>query len=182
MLYTHAGPIPEHQYVYIQPDSLGDHGWLPGIWFGISCYPGRAIACHVMLECGAVYRNAPLHALAWKEDCESVWNPSDAATWDAYGWQFSTLRYPFFSGMNGQVRLQSSQQHVGEYVFTLIPVGDGFSSEPSQSKEFYFFKLSNGRYTAQPTNRFLINDSSFVTKLEWPAYLRRQSGWHSSEL
>ena len=181
MLYTHAGAMPEHQYVKIQPNAIGQHDWLSGVWFGVSCYPGRAIACHVMLECGAVYRNVALHQLAWTVQADEAWLPSDAATWDAYGWQFSTLRYPFLSGMRGRVKLKSKAQHNGEYLFTLIPVADAFTASPSQSKEFYFFKLDNGRYTAQPTNHVLINDSSFVDELSWPDFLQRQEIWHSCE-
>jgi hypothetical protein len=181
MLYTHAGAIPEHQYTFIEPNAIGEHDWLPVVWFGLSCYPGRAIACHVMLECGAIYRNVPLHKLGWNKTASTNWGPEDAATWDAYGWQFSTLKYPFFNGMSGIVRLQSSSEHVGSYMFTLIPVGDSFSAEPTQSKEFYFFKLENGRYSAQPTNHVLMKDASFTTAPKWPTFLRRQDTWHSAE-
>jgi hypothetical protein len=109
------------------------------------------------------------------------WEPSDAATWDAYGWQFTTLEYPFLCGMQARVRLQNKSEHDGDYLFTAAPLGDGFSAEPEQSKEFYFLSLPHvGRFTAQPTNHVLIKDKSFAEPA-WPKFLRRQSGWFSAE-
>lgn len=178
-LYTHAGALPAHQYVWVEPDAIGKHDWLQGVWFGITSYPGRAFGCHVLFENGAVYRNVPLHQLASRKT-DSKWTAADAQTWDAYGWQFSLIDYPYLSSMNARAKVRD-EEHGGHYLFTLVPVGDAFSAAPTQSKEFYFLQLQNGRYTAQPTNRVLIEDRSFVDKLEWPTCLRRQDDWHSAE-
>lgn len=180
MLYTHAGAMPRHQYVWVQPNAIGLHDWLRGVWFGLTSYPGRAWGCHILLECGAVYRNVPLHHLATRKT-ETEWKSSQAATWDAYGWQFSTIEYPYLASMNARVRLQDKSEHDGMYLFSAVPVGDAFTAEPEQSKEFYFVALDNGRITAQPTNHVLIEDRSFCTDVEWPKFLRRQNEWHSAE-
>lgn len=180
MLYTHSGSLPVHQYVWLEPDAIGKHDWIRGVWFAITCYPGRAFGCHILLESGAVYRNVPLHKIATKKDA-APWTPGDAQTWDAYGWQFAMIEYPFLQAMNARVKLQNGKEHDGMYVFTLVPVGDAFSAAPEQSKEFYFVALDNGRYTSQPTNQVLVDDRSFVDKLEWPTYLKRQRGWFSAE-
>ena len=180
MLYTHAGALPTHQYIWIEPDAIGKHDWMRGVWFGITSYPGRAFGCHVLLENGAVYRNVPLHTISAAKDAPP-WAPGDAQTWDAYGWQFSMIEYPFLQAMNARVKLQSGDEHDGHYLFTLVPTGDPFSASPAQSKEFYFLQLENGRYTAQPTNQVLIDDRSFVDKLEWPTFLKRAREWHSAE-
>jgi hypothetical protein len=83
--------------------------------------------------------------------------------------------------MQARVRLQNKSEHDGEYLFTAAPIGDGFSAEPEQSKEFYFIALKNiGRFTAQPTNHVLIKDKSFAEPA-WPKFLKRQSGYFSSE-
>lgn len=182
MLFTHAGSLPQHRYIWIEPNAIGKHEWLRAVWFGLTSYPGRAWGCHVMLESGAVYRNVPLHQLASDRTAEELWSPSQAATWDCYGWQFSTIEYPFLTSMNCKVRLQNRDELRGMYLFTAVPVGDAFSAEPEQGKEFYFVQLENGRYTAQPTNHVLIEDRSFVRKaLGWPDFLQRQTEWHSAE-
>jgi hypothetical protein len=69
-------------------------------------------------------------------------------------------------------------------MFTVIPMLDGFSAEPEQSKEFYFIKLDNGRFTSQPTNHLLVKDKSFITESSWPKLSRQTSIWsvdHGSE-
>lgn len=181
-LHTHAGPLPTHQYVWVEPNAIGDHGWLRAVWFGLTSFPGRAFGCHVLLECGAVYRNVPLHQLASRNDVDEPWTPAQAATWDCYGYQFSTIEYPFLQSMNCRARLQDKSERRGMYLFTVAPVGDAFSAAPEQSKEFYFIQLENGRFTAQPTNHVLIEDRSFTrTDMGWPDFLRRQEGWHSAE-
>ena len=180
MLYTGAAPLPRHTYCYVQPNTFGNEDWVRVAWFGLVSHPGRTWGCHVMLECGAVYRNVPLHKLAHKIT-ETPWDPADAQTWDCYGNQFSVLEYPFLEGTRMRTRLRSKQEHVGNYLFTAIPMMDGFSLEPEQSKEFYFLQLENGRYTAQPTNQVLIDDRSWVDELKWPTFLKRQRDWHSAE-
>lgn len=180
MTYTHAGSLPRHLYVWIEPNAIGQHDWLRAVWFGIASYPGRAWGCHVLLECGAIYRNVPLHKVAMR-NTEEVWRPQDAQTWDAYGWQFSTIEYSYLMSNNVLVRLRDKREFAGEYLFTLVPIGDPFSAAPEQSKEFMFCALANGRITAQPTNHVLVADRSFTTELVWPKFLARQTDWFSSE-
>lgn len=179
-IYSHAGSLPSHRYVWIEPNAIGTHDWMRAVWFGLTSYPGRAWGCHVLLECGAVYRNVPLHRVAHRKT-EEPWRPQDAQTWDAYGWQFSAIEYLYLASNNVLVKLRDKREIRGEYWFTIVPVADAFSAAPEQSKEFYFCALDNGRITAQPTNHVLVEDRSFTDKLEWPKFLTRQTDWFSSE-
>ncbi len=185
MLYTGAAPLPRHTYAYVEPNALGTPDWLRVAWFGIVSHPGRTWGCHVMLECGAVYRNVPLHRLA-HFPTQTRWDPADAQTWDCYGIQFSVLEYPFLEGTRIKTRLRSKLECAGTYMFTAIPMLDGFSAEPEQSKEFYFIKLDNGRFTAQPTNHLLVQDKSFITASDWPRLKRQTETWsvdgHGNEI
>jgi len=70
---------------------------------------------------------------------------------------------------------------MGEYLFTVAPVGDGFSEVPEQSKEFKCIKLNNGRFTVQPTDRVIFQDKSFTTAMEWPVGLKRMDQTFSCE-
>ncbi len=132
-----------------------------------------------MLECGAIYRNVPLHHLASDNRAEVDWTPSHAQYWDCYGTDFSLVEYPFLHEMKVKARIKRDE-HNGSYLFSAIPIGDGWSSEPEQSKEFFFCELENGRYTALPTNGVLFVDTSFG-KPEWPKFLRRQNTIWSAE-
>lgn len=176
MIYSGAGPLPRHRYCFVEPNTFGNEDWLRVAWFGLVSHPGRTWGCHVMLECGAVYRNVPLHRLSHKTT-DTLWSTDQAQTWDCYGHDFSVVEYPFLEAVPVIARLRSGEKIEGRYLFTAIPMLDGFSLEPEQSKEFYFIALENGRFTAQPTNHVLVKDKSFVTNVEWPRLRRQTDTW-----
>lgn len=179
-LWTGSGSLVTHQYAYIEPNAIGKHDWIPVAWFGLSSYPGRVWGCHVMLECGAIYRNVPLHQLA-SRPVNETWLPSQAQTWDCYGPQFTVLEYGFLLGRKVTARLRDRSEHAGRYVSTIVPMGDPWSAHADQGKEFTLIALDNGRYTAQPTDRTLFEDRSFTREIQWPNWLRRQTKTWSAE-
>jgi hypothetical protein len=177
MIYSGAGPLPRHRYCYVEPDTFGNSGWERVAWFGLVSHPGRTWGCHVMLECGAIYRNVPLHRLSHQPTMPK-WEPKDAQVWDCYGHQFSVVEYPFLESAGPmKVRLLSGVEMMGKYLFTAIPMLDGYSLDPEQSKEFMFVALENGRFCSVPTNHVLVNDKSFIRSLEWPRLKRQTEVW-----
>lgn len=183
-LYTLIGDLPRHHYVWVAPGAIS-HAKEPlrAVWFGLVSYPGRSWGCNVLLECGAVYRNVPAHALAFTEEAfRAAWAPADAQMWDCYGLGFTALEYAYLRELRCRVLIpDDAGEAAGEYLFTVAPVGDGFSAVPEQAKEFQFIKLANGRLTVQPTDRVLFEEKSFTGKLEWPKHLRRQREVWSAE-
>jgi hypothetical protein len=181
-LCTGSGSLPQHVYCHVDRDFVRTDeqtGFEPCVWFGLRSFAGRAWGCHVLLECGAVVRDVPLHALAQHADAED-WLLEESQHWDCYGNQFSLVRYTYLKGLEARVRC-ADDEHIGEYLFTACPLNDGFSAEPAQSKEFKFFALRNGRYTAQPTNRALFIERSFTVEKDWPTDIKRQSEVWSCE-
>lgn len=177
MRWTLTGELPRHLYVWV--DSAFTHresaGFVPAIWFGLVSYPSRMWGCTVLLESGAVYRNLPVHALALTPTPAPDWTPEQAQTWDCYGWDFATLEYSFLRGLECLVRTGGGEFR-GEYLFTAVPVGDGWSAAPEQAKEFTFVRLENGRLTVQPTDRLVFRERSFTNEpLAFPRGLRRQT-------
>ena len=67
-LFTASGSLPRHQYVWVDGTFMGSEGWHPAVWFGLHSQPGRAWGCTILLECGAIYRDLPLHALAFQPE------------------------------------------------------------------------------------------------------------------
>jgi hypothetical protein len=132
-----------------------------------------------MLECGAVYRAVPPHALAFDPQPELDWRPDHAQRWDCYGREFSTIEYTYLRGIGVDVKA-GAINYQGEYLFTAAPIDDGFSRYPEQAKEFCFIKLNNGRITIQPTDKVLFIDPSFVTP-EWPTDLKTTTETYSCE-
>jgi hypothetical protein len=181
-LHTGSGSLPQHVYCHVDRGFVRTSeqtGFEPAVWFGLRAYAGRAWGAHVLLECGAVVRDLPLHALAQHADAEP-WTLESAQHWDCYGDQFSLVRYTYLSGLEARAKCASAE-HLGEYLFTACPMLDGFSAEPAQSKEFMFLALRNGRFTAQPTNRVLFIERSFTEQTDWPSDIQRQSEVWSCE-
>jgi hypothetical protein len=134
-----------------------------------------------MLECGAIYRNLPAHAIAFNEEPEISWGPQDVQTWDCYGNDFTTLEYRYLAGLDCKAKCGEKILE-GEYLFTAAPIGDGFSAYPEQAKEFCFIRLDNGRLTIQPTNNVIFRDRSFTnSEFEFPTGIKRQVEVYSTE-
>lgn len=183
MKNTLVGELPRHLYCYV--DSTYTHkkarGFIPCVWFGLVSYPSRLWGCTVMLECGAIYRNVPAHAIAFSAKPKGAWKPKDAQTWDCYGEGFTCIEYKYLAGLDC-VASANSKKLEGEYLFTAAPVGDAFSAYPEQAKEFCFIRLDNGRLTVQPTNLVVFRERSFTdNKLEFPQGLKRQTDVWSAE-
>jgi len=178
-MFSAIGSLPKHRYVFV--DSRFTHeepcGYVPAVWFGLVSFPGRAWGCHVMLECGAVYRSLPPHALSFTENPEE-WSVEQAQMWDCYGTRWSAEEYTYLRGLKVTCKV-GGKLYDGDYLFTIAPLEDGFSEAPEQSKEFMFCKLANGRLTIQPTNRVLFEDRSF-TGGEMPK-LKLQTDTYSCE-
>jgi len=174
-LYTGSGSLPHHVYCLVDRAHTRNSldGFEPCVWFGLRSYPARAWGCHVMLECGAIVRDLPLHALA-HGDKPAPWTVKQAQTWDCYGWQFSLHAYSYLHGLEAWAKCGGEIER-GDYLFTALPIGDGYTAEPGQSKEFMFLKMHNGRFAAQPTNRVLFEEKSFTEATGWPQDIERQT-------
>lgn len=186
--FTLVGALPKHLYCYVDRAFIRKDGtgFEPAVWFGLVSFPGRAWGLNVLLECGAVYRNLPPHTIAFvKEPPADEWDIRMAQKWDCYGYRFTVIAYPYLDGLRIQAAYSDPELGVihcdGDYLFTVAPIGDGFSAEPGQAKEFTFCKLDNGRLTIQPTNHVLVQERSFTTDSGWPTDLIRQTEIYSCE-
>ena len=180
MTYSQAGQIPYHQYCFVDTSFISSRtGFVPCVWFGLVSIPGRMWGCTIMLQCGAVYRAVPPHALAFNPNPELDWRVDHAQRWDCYSREFSTIEYTYLRGV-GVIAKNCDGESFGEYLFTAAPIDDGFSRHPEQAKEFCFIKLNNGRLTIQPTDKVLFCDDSFATP-EWPKDLKTTTEIYSCE-
>jgi len=175
-LFTASGSLPRHQYVHVEGSFLGLTGLHRAVWFGLHATQGRAWGCTVMLEAGAVYRNLPPQAIAFTTT-PGNWTIKQAQLWDCYGAQFSLHVYDYLDGLSAVARVQGEDVRCS-YLFTAIPVNDGYTAEPEQDKEFMFLRTEQGRLTIQPTNRVRFIDKSFTDPLlGWPRLSVSRTIW-----
>ena len=177
-IYSQVGNLPRHLYCYVDREITRktSQGFEQCVWFAVNSTHGRLWGANVVLECGAIYRNVPIHKLAFDPTPEPIWTEQDAQVWDCYGPQFSIVEFSYLQ----EVEVETFSGHMGEYLFTAAPVGDGFSREPNQAKEFTWIKLDNGRVAVMPTDFTLVHEASF-TKPEWPKDIRRQTEVYCTE-
>lgn len=189
MIHSKSAPLPRHLYVTVDSRFITTdekQTWMKAVWFGITSTPSRMWGCNVMLECGAVYRGIPPHAIGFYDerskfaDMHRDWSASQAQRWDCYGHQFSMLEYTYLRGLSCIARV-GDDDFPGEYLFTAVPIDDGFSRHPGQSKEFMFIELDHGRLTIQPTDKVLFRDMSFGGEPSWPKNLKRMDREWSAE-
>lgn len=137
-----------------------------------------------MLQCGAVYRGLPLHALCHSEAGFDVpWTLGESQRWDCFGYQFSSIRYDYLRELDVSLWVPKRKSWMqGHYLFTAEPYEDSYSLEPSQTKSHNFIALDNGRYACAPNNNILWKESSFVKQEGKPDWLRVQTeSWHAEE-
>jgi hypothetical protein len=97
--------------------------------------------------------------------------------WDCYGTQFSLLRYTFLTGLQAR----STAGILCDYLFTAVPIGDGYSEHPSQSKEFMFMRTKGERLLILPTNKLRFIDKSFTVEGERPRLKLSDTVWSCEE-
>jgi hypothetical protein len=118
-----------------------------------------------MLECGAVYRNLPPHAIAFHKYPEPYWKLQQAQVWDCYGTEFDVIKYDYLADLTARY---DGTDDKATCLFTACPHGDGFSAVPEQSKEFMFMKTEHDRLLIRPTNMVLFEERSFTADTGWP--------------
>ena len=163
--------LPHHLYVWVDSALLRKNraGFEPAVWFALRSEPNRAWGCHVMLECGAVYRNVPPHAIAFSENPQAAWPLKRAQVWDCYGRDFSVIKYDYLADL--RARYDNSEDKA-QYLFTACPYNDGFSAAPEQSKEFMVLRTEGDRLLIRPTNMLLFEERSFTGDTGWPKDIR----------
>ena len=166
--------LPHHLYVWVDSSHIrkDGKGFEPAVWFALRSEPNRAWGCHVVLECGAVYRNVPPHALAFSKEPDYHWPINKAQVWDCYGRDFTVIKYDYLADLQAQYDYTDDKAH---YLFTACPEGDGFSAAPEQSKEFMFMRTTGDRLLIRPTNMLLFKERSFTEDTGWPTDIRTSS-------
>jgi hypothetical protein len=103
--------LPIHKYVWVDSSHIRTNGtgWEQAVWFGLVSQYGRTWGLNVLLECGAIYRSLPPHAIAFCKEPEP-WTVTDAQLWDCYADKFQLHEYGYLKEMT--VRTKNPQRHI----------------------------------------------------------------------
>lgn len=183
-----VGDIPKHQYIWVDTNFTHKQfiGYIPAVWFALNSVCGRSWGLHVMLECGAVFRNLPPQAILFEDPHPlptNTWSIKQSQRWDCYSQNWSAIEYRYLANLRCKAAIDAETVLLGTYLFSACPLDDGFTEYPEQAKEFMFIRLDNGRLTIQPTNYVLFRENSFTNnnELVFPKDLKSSDLIYSSE-
>lgn len=156
------------EYLYDEPDEpTGEYD--EAYWFGITSIQGRAIMPQVITARGVLRQHIPISALCTKPHRAHI--PLEALQlWNCFSYHVVARRWSYLDGFRCDVLLKDGSTHRGDYLFTLDWYGNAMSESPGEGghKSANIIALDCGCIAAQPDNRVLWREASFVTKpLSW---------------
>jgi len=159
---------------------------LPAVWFGVSSHAGRALGCHVMLECGATVVDLPLHCLRWRENAPLVESEDEirnSVHWDCFGWDIEIFESPYLSGLWAEILGRQSLGEMGGVAWFAVDwVDNGWSNYPEQHKWMWIIAADDGRLMAVPQDRLKFEELSFTPGGAFPSGgIKRQTKIWSAE-
>jgi hypothetical protein len=170
------------EYLY---DLQSHHGDYEGVVvFGLASIHGRALGFHTITEQGAQIARLPISALVHKEHDPHLPLHS-LQMWDAFSYQVSVHQFTYLNLMRCQVILRDRQIFEGTYHFTVDWCGNNDSEDPGEGghKNAHIIALDCGCFAAQPNNRIIWKEPSFLTNTvrpelgERPEYLTNSHTW-----
>lgn len=162
--------IPQHIYGWV------DQGILRGVTadtgeyercviFGATSIPSRALHFSILCESGAQWARIPLHKLRHdKPTSNRIHDLPQLQTWDCHGWDFAVVQYEYLREMGCHYKNRDGEMIPASYWFTLDHTDNGYSQYPPEHKCYHMLLLEDGsgQIAAQPNNRILWRDDSFV--------------------
>ena len=180
--------VPQHLYGYVASDILhgldGRKDLEPCVIIGVTSIPSRALHFSILCESGAQWARIPLHKLYHEEPEDGA--PTHPIThlqmWDCHGWDFAVCRYEYLREMSCHYLDMDGNKVPATYWFTLDHTDNGFSQYPSEHKCYHLLLLDDGsgQIAAQPNNRIVWHDDSFVKQSSIPQYkVMPPITWHA---
>lgn len=190
MIHGLNASIPQHRYGYVcreilyglAPEMVGQYE--PCVMFGVTSIPSRALHFSILCESGAQWARIPLHLLRHEQPKPDapVHPLYELQHWDSHGYEFSVTQYQFLREMGCRFRTTTGTMVPASYWFTLDHTDNGWSDYPPEHKCYHVLLLEDGsgQVAAQPNNRILWDDKSFV-KPGHPLDYRvmHETTWHA---
>jgi hypothetical protein len=165
--------LPQHLYGYVERGILrGDTAPTRDldrcVIFGVTSIPSRALHFSILTEAGAQWARIPLHKLRHEDPAAAapVHDLTALQSWDCHGWDFSLTQYEYLREMHAEFRTRDGRMIGASYWCTLDHTDNGYSQFPPEHKCYHLLLLEDGsgQIAAQPNNRILWRDDSFVRR------------------
>lgn len=166
----------------LEPSKVGE--FEPCVIFGITSIPSRALHFSILCESGAQWARIPLHMLRHERPhAGAPLHPlHELQHWDSHGYEFGLTAYDYLREMSCRFRLTDGSWVPATYWCTLDHLDNGFSDYPPEHKCYHLLVLDDGsgQIAAQPNNRILWDDKSWV-KPGHPLDYRvmHETTWHA---
>lgn len=162
--------VPRHLYGLVDRYILQgldprSEGFEPCVIFGVTSIPSRALHFSILCESGAQWARIPLQMLRHEKPKGETMHPlTDLQMWDSHGWDFSVTHYEYLREMGCHYRKRDGSLVPASYWFTLDHTDNGYSQYPPEHKCYHLLLLEDGsgQIAAQPNNRIVWRDDSFV--------------------
>ena len=169
-LHVNIPPIP----CYVRPEYLydfekGKAELTEAVAFSVKSIKGHALFFQVMTDIGAVYDKIPISGICLEKDAPHM-SFDTLQLWDCASYHFTCVEFEFLVNKKCQVFLKDRNKYFGEYLFTLDWAADQLGGDTSfaqvwpEHKSAHIIALENGCIAAQPNNRLLWADPSWIHK------------------
>ena len=164
-------------------DDQSHHGeFIDVLVHAVTSLEGMAIGWWCLTERGAMFGRLPLHAFVWKRDAPKI--PLDhLELWDCFSYEPRVHVFNRTSGARVRTVLKDRKWYEGIYLFTIDWCQSWLAEAPGETgwKCAHIIQLDNGNYAAQPNNRMLWSDPSWVarpyTDGERPDFIVQSREW-----
>jgi hypothetical protein len=152
--------------------------------FAIQSIPGRALGFHVMLKCGAHYRNVPIHAICLDPEAPPI-DLSVCQLWDCFSARPVVTVFHYLQEHEAACRTKTGTVSAS-YLFTVdwlpdSPERPGWTLRPEQNKCAHVMETYDGNLLALPTNRIAWVDGYFIGSRPNPRGLAVQEDTYHAE-
>jgi hypothetical protein len=162
--------IPQHTYGLVDQSILrgsttDTNQYERCVIFGVTSIPSRALHFSILCESGAQWARIPLHKLRHeKPTLDRIHDLPQLQSWDCHGWDFCVTQYEYLREMGCKFKTRDGEMVPASYWFTLDHTDNGYSQYPPEHKCYHMLLLDDGsgQIAAQPNNRIVWSDDSFV--------------------
>jgi hypothetical protein len=158
--------------------TLGTDSPVWGVVHTVVCIEGRALSFNILLDNGANYSRAPIHALRLTETAPEG-NLTEQQPWDCLADTCQVYESPVLTGL--RVTMKNGKQ--GVCLFTIDYPATGWAALPDQHKEHHLIHGDDGLLYAMPNNYLCWHEKALGPKFTWdnPPRLRRNEQIWSAE-